>query len=144
MVVASPSADTLHEFDVATTVKPGAVEGTYDLHVDAGFTVGPKPNGGYLLACVARAAGEALAEAGSTHHHALAATAHYLGAPDPGPATIEIDILRQGRGASQVRGTLSQAGTRCVDVTRTMGTLPAAGTAPVWSSVQPFEVAPRD
>ncbi|MGN6694267.1 MAG: thioesterase family protein, partial [Aquihabitans sp.] len=50
----------------------------------------------------------------------------------------------QGRGASQVRGTLSQDGTRCVDVTLTMGTLPDAGTAPVWSSVQPFEVAPRD
>jgi hypothetical protein len=143
-MVDAPSHDTLHEFDVATTVKPGAVDGTYDLDVDAGFTVGPKPNGGYLLACVARAAGVALADLGSTHHHALAATAHYLGAPDPGPATIEIDVLRQGRGASQVRGTLSQDGKRCVDVTLTMGTLPEAGTAPVWSSVQPFEVAPRD
>ena len=144
MADASPSTDTLHEFDVATTVKPGAVDGTYDIDVDAGFTVGPKPNGGYLLACVARAADEALAAAGSTHRHALAATAHYLGAPDPGPATIEIDILRQGRSASQVRGTLSQDGKRCVDVTLTMGTLPEAGTQPVWSSVQPFEVAPRD
>lgn len=144
MADASPSTDTLHEFDVATTVKPGAVDGTYDIDVDAGFTVGPKPNGGYLLACVARAAEEALAAAGSTHRHALAATAHYLGAPDPGPATIEIDILRQGRSASQVRGTLSQDGKRCVDVTLTMGTLPEAGTEPVWSSVQPFEVAPRD
>jgi hypothetical protein len=140
----APSHDTLHEFDVATTVKPGAGAGTYDIDVDAGFTVGPKPNGGYLLACVARAAGEALADLGSTHHHVLAATAHYLGAPDPGPATIEIDVLRQGRGASQVRGTLNQDGARCVDVTLTMGTLPEAGTAPVWSSVQPFEVAPRD
>src|SRR6478736_1158695 len=122
------TAALLHEFDIATAVPPGDTTGTYEFDVDAGFTVGPKPNGGYLLAGVARAAGEALGAAGSTHRDALAATAHYLGAPDPGPATIEVDVLRTGRGASQVRATMRQDERRCVDVTLTMGTLPDAGT----------------
>jgi len=136
------TAALLHEFDIATAVRPGDTDGTYAFDVDAGFTVGPKPNGGYLLAGIARAAGEALAAAGSEHRDALAATAHYLGAPDPGPATIEVDVLRTGRGASQVRATMRQDDRRCVDVTLTMGTLPDAGTEPVWTSVTPFEVAP--
>ncbi len=141
----APTASTIeHEFDVATAVRPAEAAGAYDVDVDAGFTVGPKPNGGYLLACIARAADNALTSRGSTHHHALAATAHYLGAPDPGPASIEVEVLREGRGASQVRATMTQDGRRCVDVTLTMGTLPDPGTPPAWSSVVPFEVAPRD
>lgn len=141
----APTATTIqHEFDVATAVRPGARAGTYDVDIDAGFTVGPKPNGGYLLACIARAADTALTERGSAHHHALAATAHYLGAPDPAKAEIEVEVLREGRSASQVRATMSQDGRPCVDVTLTMGNLPEAGTEPVWSSVVPFEVAPRD
>ena len=94
-----------HEFDLATAVHPEA-DGAYRVDIDAGFTVGPKPNGGYLLACVARAASEALGGRGSSHRHALAATAHYLGAPDPGPATIEVEVLRKGRSASQVRAAM--------------------------------------
>ena len=94
----APTASTIeHEFDVATAVRPAEAAGAYDVDVDAGFTVGPKPNGGYLLACIARAADNALTSRGSTHHHALAATAHYLGAPDPGPASIEVEVLRLDR-----------------------------------------------
>src|SRR6478609_7568183 len=113
------TATAVYEFDTATAVRPSATPGTYDIEVDGGFTVGPKPNGGYLLAIVARAAGEALGTAGSEHRHVLAATAHYVGAPDPGPATVEVEVLRTGRSASQVRATLSQDGTRCVDTTLT-------------------------
>jgi hypothetical protein len=130
------------EFDRATATRRVG-PGTYELDVDAGFTVGPKPNGGYLLAAVARAAGMALADAGSQHGDALVATAHYLWAPDPGLATIDIEVLRIGRGASQARATISQDGRRCVDVTLTMGTL-TPGEPATWSSQRPFDVAPRD
>lgn len=136
-----PLVDT--EFDRATAVRR-LDDGTFALEVDAGFTVGPKPNGGYLLAAAVRAAGDALAAEGSAHRDALAATAHYLWAPDPGPATIEVEVLRVGRGASQARATISQGDRRCVDLTFTMGTLPDGPDAPpaTWSALAPFDVAP--
>src|SRR5690606_28920258 len=96
------------EFDLATAVRDRGDGRTFDLDVDAGWTVGPKPNGGYLLAAAARAAGVAVQAAGADHPHPLAATAHYLRAPDAGPAEIVVDVLRLGRGASQARATLSQ------------------------------------
>ncbi len=133
------------EFDQATAVRltettaSGAI---YAIDVDAGFTVGPKPNGGYLLAAAARASAEALAAQGSDHRDALAATAHYLWAPDPGPASVTVEILRVGRGASQARATLEQDGRRCVDVTFTMGTLPPADTTAVWTGPAPLALPP--
>lgn len=135
------------EFDQATAVRLVEREGTRStlaFEVDAGFTVGPKPNGGYLLAVAARAASEALAGAGSAHRHALAATAHYLWAPDPGPATVEVDVLRTGRGASQVRAELWQGDRRCVDTTLTMGTLPTTADPAVWSGLVAPTLPPID
>lgn len=130
------------EFDLATAVRPRPDGTTWDLDVDAGFTVGPKPNGGYLLACAARAAGEALGAAGSTHRDALAASAHYLWAPDPGPAHIDVEVLRTGRSASQVRATIHQGDRRCVDVTLTVGTLPDAPGPATWSALEPVSLPP--
>jgi len=137
------TADTF-EFDRAIAATPTDEPGCYGIDIDAGFTVGPKPNGGYLLAVAAHAAGAALAANGSTHRHALAATAHYLWAPDPGPATVTIEILRVGRGASQARAVIDQADRRCVDVTLTLGNLASDDDPAVWSSLPPVAVAPRD
>lgn len=142
-VEAESEGELEFEFDRATAVRATDVPGTWALEVDPGFTVGPKPNGGYLLAAVVRAMGAALAEAGSGHRDALAATAHYLWAPDPGPATVAVEVLRAGRSASQVRATLSQGERRCVDVVATLGTL-AVDEPPVWSARAPFAVAPAE
>ncbi|HTO01456.1 MAG TPA: thioesterase family protein [Microthrixaceae bacterium] len=131
------------EFDDATAVQPRG-DGAFDTNIDAGWTVGPKPNGGYLLAMIARAGGETLGESDSPHRDALAATAHFLWAPDPGPAEVHCEVLRSGRGASQVRGVLSQDGRACVDATFTMGTLPEDPPPPFWSTRELFDVAPFD
>ena len=96
------SADQF-EFDVATTVRDRGDARCFDFEVDAGWTVGPKPNGGYLLATAARAAACAATAAGSGHVHPLASTAHYLRAPDPGPAVLDVELLRVGRSATQAR-----------------------------------------
>ena len=114
------------------------------MDVDPGWTVGPKPNGGYLLAAVARAAGQALSGAGSNHQDPVAATAHYLAAPDPGPADITVTVLRVGRSASQVRATLWQDGNACVDAAFTMATLPTDPPPPWWCGLDPLELAPLD
>lgn len=134
------------EFDTATTStrRPGLP--VYDLNVDAGWTVGPKPNGGYLLAALVRAAADEVVTDGSDHPHPLAATAHFMRAPDPGPAEIAVQILRLGHGASQARATLSQAGRACVDVVVTLGRLeqPDRISPPWWTGPDPFEVAPPE
>lgn len=132
------------ELDLATAVRARPDGTTFDVSVDEGFTVGGKPNGGYLLALAGRAAGEALVSAGSTHRDPLAATVHYLGAPDPGPATVEVTVLRAGRSASQVRVTLVSDGRACVEAAFTMGVLPGPGTQPWWSGRPPVAVAPRE
>ncbi|MBX3286295.1 MAG: thioesterase family protein [Actinobacteria bacterium] len=137
----SPQAS---ELDLATAVHPRGDGTTFDAVVDAGFTVGGKPNGGYLLALVARAAGEALGAAGSEHRDPLAATAHFVGAPDAGPATVAVEVLRTGRSASQARATLRQDGRTCVEATVTVGTLPGPEAGPWWSGRPPVKVAPRE
>lgn len=129
------------EFDQATAIEP-ASEGRWSFQVDGGFTVGPKPNGGYLLAVAARAAGEAVAAAGAPHRDPLAGTAHFPWAPDVGAASVTATVLRTGRSASQVRTTIEQDGRACVDATFTLGTLAPEPTEADWSSVAPIEVPP--
>ena len=136
------AADT--EFDRATAVAAGPDGTTFEMAIDPGWTVGPKPNGGSLLAAAARAAGLALGAAGSEHRDPLSSTAHYLAAPDPGPATVVTDVMRTGRSASQVRVTIVQDGVSCVHATFTMGTLDPAIEAPWWSNQRPFDLPPID
>ncbi len=130
------------EFDLATAVRRRADGTTFDFDVDPGWTVGPKPNGGYLLAAAARAVGEAMGAAGSDHHDPVAATATYLAAPDAGPAEVHVTILRLGRGASQARTTIVQDGQPCVDATFTMASLPADPPPPWWTGIPAVELPP--
>ena len=136
-------SDAGFEFDRATAVEatdPGRFRAT----VDAGFTVGPKPNGGYLVALAARAIAEELAAAGSPHRDPLATTSHFVGAPDPGPVEIAVDVLRTGRSASQARAAIRQDDRTCVDIVATVGTLRADESPAAWQAVEPFDVAPLD
>lgn len=134
-----------NEFDRATAVRPNLEPDRFTATIDPGWTVGTKPNGGYLLAMAARAAGVALGHGGSPHRDPLSATAHFLRAPDPGPTEIRTEVLRSGRSASQVRASLWQSQACCVDATFTMGTLPDPPVAaPFWSDNAPVDLAPID
>jgi hypothetical protein len=86
------------------------------------WTIGGRPNGGYLLASIARAASNV-----SHHPDVLAASAHYLRSPEPGPAEIAVEPLRTGRGTSQLRGRLVHNGAPSVEALLTMGTLAPDG-----------------
>jgi hypothetical protein len=101
--------------------------GRFDAEVNPEWTIGDKPNGGYLLAMLGRAAGSV-----STHGHVIAASAHYLHSPDPGPVVIEVDVLRAGRSASQVRARMSQDDQACVEALLTTSQLDSA-VAPYWA-----------
>lgn len=107
-------------FAQATTVLDGEAD------LDPQWTVGGRPNGGYLLALLARAA---VTEA---HPHPMSASAVYLSPPDPGPATVTVESLRAGRSASQARARLTQKDRTCVEAVFTLGDLATAG-AVRWS-----------
>lgn len=110
-----------------TPREPGRFDGT----VSREWTIGGRPNGGYLLALACRAA-----IAVSTHPHVIAASAHYLRSPDPGPVVLEAEVLRAGRSASQVRARLAQDGRPCVEALVTTSTLDPVA-APYWDRGAP-------
>ena len=58
MTAAEPTAAPGTSFDDATAVVSDPDGSRHAIVVDAGWTVGNKPNGGYLLAAVARGAAE--------------------------------------------------------------------------------------
>jgi hypothetical protein len=100
-----------------------------DIHPE--WTIAGKPNGGYLLAILGRAATSV-----GPHEHVIAASAHYLRSPEPGPAVVTVEVLRAGRSASQVRARLIQGGQACIEALLTTGALNAA-TKPHWSDGVP-------
>ncbi|TBO58638.1 thioesterase family protein [Streptomyces kasugaensis] len=90
------------EFDRDTAVVRRA-PGVYDAHLAAGWTIAQAVNGGYLLALVGRALGDAL-----PHPDPSSVTAHYLTASVPGPAVIRTEVVRTGRTMSTGTATLVQ------------------------------------
>ena len=110
--------------------------GRFTGQVHPGWTIAGKPNGGYLLALLARAAC-----AGSAHPHPIAASAHYLRSPDPGPVTVAVELLRAGRSASQLRVRLVQDGAPCIEALFTTSTL-EPDTKPYWADGVPDAAGP--
>jgi acyl-CoA thioesterase len=115
----------MHRFDLDTelaAVAPGRFEG----HVHAGWSVGSRPNGGYLLALAVAALSEAVPE----HPDPLSVTVHYL---QPGlagqPCTLEVEPLRSGRTLSTARARLIQDNATRVEVLASMGRVSAATAA---------------
>lgn len=104
-------------------VGPGRFVG----EIDPEWTIDGKPNGGYLLALLGRAS-----VWDAPHDHVVAASAHYLRAPSPGPVVVDVEVLRAGRSASQSRVRMTQGGEACVEALVTSSHLEAAG-APRWS-----------
>jgi hypothetical protein len=100
--------------------------GCFDAEVNDEWTIGGKPNGGYLLAMLGRAAASV-----SPQPDVIAASAHYLRSPVPGPVLIETELLRSGRSASQVRARMSQGDIACVEALLTTSRLDPSAT-PYW------------
>lgn len=112
MTVAVPRADRCAFSEVSELQPVGP--GRFDADVHPAWTIGGKPNGGYLLAMLGRAA-----TWNSTHPHVVAASAHYLRSPEPGPIAIETETLRTGRSATQVRARMAQGEFVCVEAVLT-------------------------
>src|SRR5207245_1824634 len=117
----------------------GSLEGT----VDPEWTIGGKPNGGYLLAMLGRAAATV-----SPHPHVIAASSYYLHAPRPGPVGLDVELLREGRTASHVRARMSQDDRPCLEALFIASRLDP-DSSPYWDRGVPdpgraaFEECPR-
>jgi acyl-CoA thioesterase len=107
-------------FAAATAVRRREDHDTsrYDVELDAGWSIGGKPNGGYLMAVLARAAVDAV-----DRPHPLAVSGHFLRPPSGGPAEVRIEVVKAGRTASTVRATLWQDDKACLDTLVTAGEL---------------------
>ena len=128
-------------FAAATAVTPDG-DGAFQADLRSEYAIGgTKPNGGYLLACLARAAVAAARAAGSGHEDVIAAGAQFFRSPDVGPARIETRVLRTGRTASQVSASISHDGGPGVQAQFTLATLPVA-SEPYWGGIEPPPMPP--
>lgn len=128
-------------FEAATSVVPrdhdASGRGQYDVELANEYSImGSRPNGGYMLACLGRAALHAAQEAGSTHEHVISASAQFLSSPELGPAQIVTEIDRVGRSATQVSAVIGVGGVRGVRAQFTLGTL-HEGSTPFWGEIVP-------
>lgn len=130
------------EFEKATRPEPTDEAGRYTLLLDEQWTIGPKLHGGYLLAVTARAARAAIADERPAHTCPQAVTGTFLRAPEPGPAELEVTVLRLGRGASQVRVRLDQGGESSVEAACVLG--PPATPSPDDRAPAAPELTPRE
>lgn len=109
------------------------VTGAVEIELDDRWSIGGRPHGGYLLR-------ETVTPVVTAEHpHPLAVSAHFLRSPSPGPATVEVKVLRVGRSVSQHRARLVQEGETKLEALVTTGTL-HADTEPYWSSSVPPEL----
>jgi hypothetical protein len=130
-------------FDEASAVR-AAGEHRFIADVDPLWTVGGKPHGGYLQATMARAA---LASAAPPH--VVAASSHFLRAPEPGEVVIDTEALRVGRSITQVRARLSQDSQPHIETIFSIGDLTGASDTTTWiaptcpEAGAAFEACPR-
>src|SRR5215470_5943312 len=125
------SATTSRQTFASATAVAATEAGTFAGAVHPDWTIGDRANGGFLLAMMGRAA-----TATSPHDHVLAASAHYLWSPEPGPVVITTEVLRAGRSASQVRARMRQGERDCVEALFTIGRLERTA-APQWDAGTP-------
>ncbi len=130
----SPGSPSL--FDDCTVVRPGSEEGEWTADLSEQLTIMKgRPNGGYLLAVMGRAAVAALDE---EDRHVVGATVSYISPPSTGPATVVVDVRRRGNTASQLRVALVQEDETKVESLMTLATL-GEGAAD-WGDVAPPEM----
>ena len=137
------SQQTAHEFDQHIALRPGG-EGRYDADVSDGWVVGGGVNGGYLLALVGNAVRAAL----PGKPDPISMSAYYLAATRPGPATVEVDVRRDGGSLATVAAELRQGGVPTITVLATYGDLGRGGddvrTTAVAPELPPVEECVRN
>ncbi len=124
-------------FDVTTALRASDEPGVFEADVHPLWAVGDKPNGGYLLALLGRAARAVAREGGHGAWEVQSAAVTYLRPPDLGPANVRTTLLRRGRTAAHVRAVLAQHDHDLVDAVFVIGVLPDS-PLPRYDGTPPF------
>jgi hypothetical protein len=111
-------------FDAASAIEATGDDTLFEATVHHLWSVGDKPNGGYLLALLGRAARLAARRAGAPEWEVVSASITYLRPPALTPATVRTTVLRSGRTAAHVRAVLFQGEDDLVDAMLVLGDLP--------------------
>ncbi len=88
-------------FSAATSVRPEP-GGGFAAEIAPGWDIAGNANGGYLLAIAARALSDATGRADP-----VTVTGHYLAPGKPGPLTIAVQVVKEGRSFSTASALLS-------------------------------------
>ncbi|MFZ1063840.1 MAG: thioesterase family protein [Acidimicrobiales bacterium] len=107
------------------------------------YTVMGRPNGGYLQCVLSNAALAASTQSGAHHLHVTSITTNFVHAADLGPAQIDVEIRRVGRGVSFAHVVLSQDDAVKTEALVTLGIL-GEDSDVRYSQASPFSVAPLD
>jgi acyl-CoA thioesterase len=115
-------AAVTYEFDSQIAVD--RLEGErYAADLSDGWVVGGGVNGGYLLAVI----GNALRHTMPDKPDPVAVSAYYLSASTPGPATISVDVRREGGSLATAAAELRQGDDARIAVLATYGDLTRLG-----------------
>lgn len=124
-------------FDTDTEMSPpptGVGSGAWTGTMSNRWDIGDKPNGGYMLAVAINAMGGPVA---GTHPNPFSVNAHFLRPGEPGPLTVDVELIRIGRKLATVTGAMTQNGKEKLrlvgsfgDLTKASGPSVVAGIAP--------------
>lgn len=128
-----------HEFDQHIAVRRRD-ETTWDAELSAGWLVGGGVNGGYLLAV----AGHAVREALPAKPDPIAVSAYYLSAAAPGPATVGVEVRRDGGRVATAALDLRQGGDTRITALATYGDLERLGDDVRTTAEEPVMPPPEE
>jgi hypothetical protein len=137
-----PEAEDL-SFDAVTALQQSDDPNLFAASIHPLWAVGDKPNGGYLLAILGRAARSSAQSAGSPAWDVVSSSITYLRAPAAGPAFVRTTVLRSGRTAAHVRTVLTQGSDDLVDAVFVLGDL-STEPSTRYDGTTPFQAAPPD
>lgn len=123
----------MYEFDEDTRVERVG-EGSWHATLTDRWSIGPVPNGGYVLAVASAAIRETLAAPDP-----LAVTAHFVRPALPGDADVHVELIKTGKTFSTATARVVQDGSERVRVLATWGDL-SRGGGPVHVDARPPEV----
>jgi acyl-CoA thioesterase len=128
------------QLDADTRLTPRCAAGParFEATISGRWSIGDAPNGGYLAVLVARAMAQVLPQ-----KDPFSITLHFLRVARPGPAGIEVEIVRTGRGHSTAVARLIQADAEVVRAIATFGEL-GRSVGPTVVRAEPPPLPPRE